>query len=138
MSSREYWFNGTGVELLYFEGFCNPTQYEQLVDDVRSYELKLPYPLDSFKDDDNEGAIVVHAYTISALSDKEQLKNLQFYTAEELAAMIFDALNEANYLNKEAYRVVEELDSLSNESFKAAFVKKIASCFSELELCHYA
>ena len=138
MSSREYWFNGIGVEVLHFEDFCSEEQYEQLVDAVRSYDLKLPYPLDSFKDDDNDGAIVVHTYAISALGGENQLKNLQFYTAEELANMIFDTLNEVNYLSKDVYQEIEELNSLSDEAFKEAFVQRIAACFEELELCHYA
>lgn len=137
MSNREFWFYGNGVDLCHLEDFCSLSQYDQLVEDVRCYELALPHPLDCFRDDNNEDAIVVMPYQIDPLGGTEQLKQISFYSKQDLSKLLFEALK-PTYLSKADYCEIEELDDLSDEAFEAAFIEKISRCFSYLELCHYA
>lgn len=138
MSMREYWFNGTALDVCHLEDFCTEENYERLREDLIAQTIHLPRPLETFVDENDDIYLTVEPYQICSLSDNKQLSRFKFYKKEAVAEELFDVLS-LTYLDfdLDVYQDIFEAEISSKEDLKQVFIKTISDCFAEVEICHY-
>lgn len=140
MSMREYWFNGTALDVCCLEDFCLEKRYEQLCQDLMDQDIKLPQPLEVFVDENNDIYLTVASYQICMFSDDEKLRQLKFYKKEEVLEQLFDSLH-PTYIELESdldcYLDCFDVKITSIEELKQLFIEKISNRFEEVEICCY-